>query len=65
MRAQSVNESYWDQRAGGDLTTNTADCPPGHRNGEDGHGDQCPESWGIQQVRYSTFRWAYPESPVR
>jgi len=63
VRAQSVTESYWDQRAGGDLTTNTANCPLGHRNGEDGHGNQCPDSWGIQQVRYSTFRWAYPEVP--
>ena len=62
MRAQSVNESYWDQRAGGDLTSEPDSCPPGHGIGVDGHPGQCPESWGIQQVRFTTFRWAFPSN---
>jgi len=59
VRAQSAVESYWDQRAGGDLTSDPNSCPPGHGIGKDGHAGQCPDSWGLQQVRFTTFRWAY------
>ena len=41
-----------------------ASCPPGHRIGADGHPGQCADSWGLQQVRYSTFRWAFPTAPT-
>jgi hypothetical protein len=60
VRAQSAVESYWDQRAGGDLTSDPGSCPPGHGIGVDGHPGQCPDSWGVQQVRFTTFRWAFP-----
>jgi hypothetical protein len=62
VRAQSAVESYWDQRAGGDLTSDPNSCPPGHGIGVDGHPGQCPDSWGLQQVRFTTFRWAFPAS---
>jgi len=60
VRAQSAVESYWDQRAGGDLTSDPSHCPPFHGIGVDGHPGQCPDSWGLQQVRFTTFRWAFP-----
>jgi hypothetical protein len=62
VRAQSVAESYWDQRAGGDLTSDPSNCPPGHPINSDGHPGQCADSWGMQQVRFSTFRWAFPDA---
>jgi autotransporter family porin len=68
VRAQSAVESYWDQRAGGDLTSDSNSCPPGHGIGVDGHPGQCPDSWGLQQVRFTTFRWAFPAAtlpPIR
>jgi hypothetical protein len=62
IRAQSVTESYWDQRSGGDLSSDPNHCPPGHGIGVDGHPGQCPDSWGVQQVRFTTFRWAFPSN---
>ena len=50
--AQAVIESYWDQNARGDWTSNAAVCPPAHGLGVDGTAGQCPESYGILQVRY-------------
>jgi hypothetical protein len=64
VRAQSAVESYWDQRAGGDLTSDPNSCPPGHGIGVDGHPGQCPDSWGLQQVRFTTFRWAFPAATL-
>jgi autotransporter family porin len=60
VRAQTAVESWWDQRAGGDLSSDPNSCPPGHPLGVDGHPGQCPDSWGVQQDRFTTFRWAFP-----
>jgi hypothetical protein len=52
VRAQAAKESYWTQSAKGDWTTNASACPPGHGIGVDGTPGQCPESYGILQMRY-------------
>jgi hypothetical protein len=62
VRAQTAVESYWVQSSGGDLTTSEAICPAGHGIGVDGHPGQCPESWGVQQVRYQYNTWAFNEA---
>jgi autotransporter family porin len=62
VRAQTAKESWWSQRSGGDLTGDASLCPPGHGIGVDGHPGQCPESWGVQQVRYPYFRWAFMDA---
>jgi hypothetical protein len=52
VRAQAAKESYWNQANLGDYGTNPAECPPAHPLGVDGKPGQCPESFGIVQVRY-------------
>jgi len=47
VRAQVAKESWWDQRAQGDFTSDTSSCHPSVRSL-----DPCPESLGILQVRY-------------
>jgi autotransporter family porin len=37
----------------GDYGTNPSECPPKHSLGVDGKRGQCPESFGILQVRYA------------
>ena len=64
VRAQSVIESWWDQRTHGDLTSDPGSCPPGRPIGYDGHPGQCVDSWGLQQIRHTTFRWAFPSFEV-
>jgi autotransporter family porin len=56
LRAQVAKESWWDQGALGDWTTNAAVCAPGHPIGADGRPGQCPESVGLMQVRTQYFR---------
>ncbi len=51
VRAQAVQESWW-TFGKGDWTNNPAACAPGHGLGVDGRPGQCPESYGILQVRY-------------
>lgn len=60
VRAQTVRESYWFQRAAGDFTSDPANCVPGHPIGADGRPGQCPESIGVQQVRYPYWGFAFP-----
>ena len=48
VRAQIAVESWWDQRAGGDLTSTQSNCHPDVRTTT----GQCPESFGLLQVRY-------------
>ena len=60
VRAQAQAESSLRQSMKGDWTTNSDYCAPGHNLGVDGRGDQCPESWGILQVRFRYFSGAFP-----
>jgi autotransporter family porin len=62
IRAQTAIESWWHQEAKGDRTSDAAACPPGHSLGSDGYPGQCVDSWGVQQVRYRTFPWAFPSA---
>jgi autotransporter family porin len=62
VRAQAVMESSWRQTMKGDWSTNAADCAPAHGPGVDGRPGQCPESWGILQVRYQFFSGAFPDA---
>jgi len=62
VRAQATVESSWRQSMMGDWTANAEHCAPGHGIGVDGRPDQCPESWGILQVRYRFFQGAFPEA---
>jgi hypothetical protein len=62
IRAQTAKESWWTQHAGGDLTGDVTRCPPGHGIGVDGHPGQCPESYGVQQVRFPYFVWAFNDA---
>lgn len=52
VRAQAAKESYWVQANKGDYGTDAANCAPGHGLSVDGTAGQCPESFGILQVRY-------------
>lgn len=62
VRAQAVAESYWDQSMHGDWGTNPAWCPPGHGLGVDGEPGQCPQSWGMLQVKYRFFHTSFPQA---
>ena len=62
VRAQTAKESWWVQHSGGDLSSDPSRCPPGHGLGVDGHPGQCPESWGVQQVRYPYNVWAFNDA---
>jgi autotransporter family porin len=62
VRAQTAKESWWFQRTGGDFTSDPANCAPGHPIGADGRPGECPESVGVQQVRYPYHQWAFPHA---
>jgi hypothetical protein len=62
VRAQTAVESWWIQTTGGDWTTDPTRCVPGHPIGADGQAGQCPESIGVQQVRYPYIGWAFPSA---
>jgi hypothetical protein len=62
VRAQAARESYWQMTAKGDWSSDPNVCPPGHGLGADGTPGQCPESWGILQVRYVYRKSAWPSS---
>ena len=51
-RAEAVIESYWEQSTKGDFGNDASACPPNHGLGKDGQAGQCPQSYGILQVRY-------------
>ena len=61
VRAQSVAESQRDQ-APAATSPRTQPLPTRPPIGADGHPGQCPDSWGIQQVRFTTFRGAFPSN---
>ncbi len=48
VRAQVAIESWWQQTAGGDMTSDQTQCYPEVRTST----GQCPESVGLVQVRY-------------
>jgi len=52
VRAQAATESYWKMNVLGDFGTDATACPPSHPLGADGKPGQCPQSYGILQVRY-------------
>ena len=66
LRAQMVQESYWHQSAIGDFTNQgqsycspiypVGSYPPQY-NGDNNHTNECPESYGLSQVR-----WTYHKS---
>ncbi len=58
VRAQVAIESWWDQKAGGDLTSTQANCHPDVRTTS----GQCPESIGLMQVRYVYHGTAFVNS---
>lgn len=60
VRAQTYAESSWRQTNRGDFGTDRDRCPPGQGPGVDGRPGECPESWGIMQVRYPYYRGAFP-----
>jgi autotransporter family porin len=62
VRAQADVESSWRQTMVGDWTSDGSHCVPGHELGMDGKPGQCPESWGILQVRYRFFAGAFPDA---
>jgi len=62
VRAQATMESTQRQTMMGDWTTDPGHCAPGHGLGADGQPGQCPESWGILQVRYRFFAGAFPDA---
>jgi autotransporter family porin len=60
VRAQVHAESTWRQTRKGDFGRDEARCPPGHGHGVDGRPGECPESWGLMQIRYPYYRGAFP-----
>lgn len=58
VRAQAAKESWWTFGMG-DWSTNPSACPPAHPPGADGRPGECPESYGILQVR-----WLYHGPPA-
>lgn len=56
-RAQMVIESWWDQAAGGDLTTDQSLCHPTVRTSS----GPCPESVGLSQIRFEFHGLAYED----
>jgi hypothetical protein len=60
VRAQAKVESSWRQTKHGDWTDDPGQCAPGHGPGVDGRSGQCPESFGVLQVRYAYFSGAFP-----
>jgi hypothetical protein len=60
VRAQAKVESSWRQTKHGDWTSDASQCAPDHGLGADGRDGQCPESFGVLQVRYAYFSGAFP-----
>jgi hypothetical protein len=58
--AEAAVESWWNQTQLGDWQGDAEFCAPGHGLGVDGKPGQCPESFGILQVKYRYFEPAWP-----
>ncbi len=69
VRAQIVRESFWRQSALGDFNSNPATCSPysgignypPQYNGDSAHNGQCPESFGLGQVRWLYHQEAFED----
>lgn len=59
VRAQAAKESYWRMIHVGDWSPNPDVCAPGRGIGVDGRDGECPESFGMLQVR-----WQYAGPPA-
>jgi hypothetical protein len=59
-QAQAAVESWWHMDNEGDWGTDATRCAPGHGLGADGRPGQCPESWGMLQIRYPYNTAAFP-----
>jgi len=55
--AQAAVESWWQQGTLGGWTTDSADCPPRNKLGQDGKPGECPVTWGILQNTYGAGGW--------
>lgn len=62
VRTQAWMESSWRQTTVGDWTGDAAFCVPGHGLGLNGVRGECPESWGLLQVRYRYLKGAFPDA---
>lgn len=60
VKAQAVIESWWRMDTKGDRGNDPTRCAPGHGIGVDGFPGECPESWGLLQVRYPYNQPAFP-----
>ena len=60
VRAQAALESWWRQTNLGNWTTRSERCAPGHPLGADGRAGQCPEAFGVLQVKYYFFKSGWP-----
>ena len=60
VKAQAAVESWWRMDNKGDYGTDATRCPADHGLGVDGTPGQCPESYGILQVRYPYNTQAFP-----
>lgn len=58
--AQAAAESSWSQGHIADWGSDSAECPPGHGLGADGVPGECPQSYGILQVKYYLWKAAWP-----
>ncbi len=60
VKAQAAVESWWRMDTRGDWGTDASRCAPGHGLGADGTAGQCPESFGLLQIRYPYNQAAFP-----
>jgi autotransporter family porin len=60
VKAQAAIESWWRQSTLGDFGTDPARCPADHGLGVDGRAGQCPESYGLMQVRFPYYGPGFP-----
>ncbi|MEP6298260.1 MAG: hypothetical protein ABJ382_13110, partial [Ilumatobacter sp.] len=70
VRAQIVGESYWNQSNQGDFSTDPTACSPyfgignypPQSNGDRQHIGECPESFGLGQVRWLYHQEAFEDA---
>jgi hypothetical protein len=58
--AQAAAQSWWQQNALGDWVAKAQFCPPGHGLGVDGKPGECPENYGIMQIKYIFYKSGWP-----
>jgi hypothetical protein len=58
--AEAAVESWWQQSELSDWQGDPQFCAPGHGIGADGKSGECPQSFGILQVKYRYFSAAWP-----